>query len=49
MCDKCRAIDSQIERYRDLGRRITDQQTLEAIERLVRELEAGKKALHPEE
>ena len=46
MCEKCKLIDDRIERYKDLARRINDQQTLDGIKRLIQELEAQKPALH---
>jgi hypothetical protein len=46
MCDSCKAIDARIERYRYLSRWISDPQTLEAIKRLIEELETEKKSLH---
>jgi hypothetical protein len=49
MCDKCKPIDEQIARYLQLRGRITDQQTLDGIAELIRELEAQKKVFHPEE
>lgn len=49
MCAKCQSIDIQIARYRLLSARINDQQTLDGLARLIQELEAQKKALHPEE
>ena len=49
MCEKCKSIDERIQRYRLLSAGIRDQQTLDALERMIQELEAQKKALHPEE
>jgi hypothetical protein len=49
MCDKCKPIDEKIEHYRLIGSRISDPQTSEGIKRLIQELEAQKKVLHPEE
>jgi hypothetical protein len=49
MCAKCIAIDKRLERLRYLQGRLTDPQTLDAIVGLTAELEAQKKALHPEE
>lgn len=49
MCDKCKLIDTQIERYRFLSERISDPQTLEGLKRLTEELKAQKKSLHPED
>jgi hypothetical protein len=49
MCDKCKPLDDRLARYRALGKRVTDQQTLEGIKRLIEDMEAQKKVLHPEE
>jgi hypothetical protein len=49
MCDKCKKMDGRIDHYRTLASSITDQQTIDGINRLIRELEARKKTLHPEE
>jgi hypothetical protein len=49
MCDKCDLINDQISHYLRLSRRLTDQQTLDAITRLTQELDAQKLALHPKE
>jgi hypothetical protein len=47
VCSKCDEIDSVIAHYRDLGSRVTDQQTLDGIARLIEKLEADKVTLHP--
>jgi hypothetical protein len=49
MCDKCDELDKKIEHYRRLTRQITDQQFNERAIELIAELEANKKALHPEQ
>ena len=49
MCAYCEHIDDQIARYRFFHHRINDQQTLDSLERIIQELEAEKKALHPDE
>jgi hypothetical protein len=48
MCDKCIDIDKNIERYRNVQRSILDQNTLDRAKEMIAELEAQKKALHPE-
>jgi hypothetical protein len=48
VCEKCKPIDADLERYRRLKARLTDRKTLEGIARLMDELERQKKALHPE-
>ena len=47
MCEKCKAIDDRIVRYRLLKARVNDQQTLDGLARLTLELETQKLALHP--
>jgi hypothetical protein len=47
MCEKCKPIDAKLLSYVYLRQRVTDHQTLEGLERLIQELEAQKKALHP--
>jgi hypothetical protein len=49
MCDKCVEIDKKIAQFRELARRIRDQQTLDGIAALITELETQKVAFHPEE
>jgi hypothetical protein len=48
MCEKCQAIDERIKHYLAISKRVTDQRTLDGIKSLVEEMEAHKKALHPE-
>jgi hypothetical protein len=49
MCDKCKPIDDQIDRYLRLSKQIRDPQTLEGIKSLIEGLKSQKKALHPVE
>ena len=49
MCDKCIELDVKIEHYQHLSSRITDQQTLDGIKKLIADLQARKTALHPEQ
>jgi hypothetical protein len=49
MCEKCKTLDDRIARYRALVQRVTDQQTLEGIKRLIEDMEAQKRTLHPKE
>ena len=49
MCEKCKSIDEQIDRYRALGGRISDPQSLKGIDILIEKMEQQKKALHPGE
>ena len=48
MCNKCKSIDADLDRYRLLKARLTDQQTVEGIAKLIDKLEQQKKALHPQ-
>lgn len=48
MCDDCKPIEEKRERYRQVKILIRDQQTRDGIERLLGELAAQIKALHPE-
>ena len=49
MCDKCDEIDKKIGRFSELARRMIDQQTLDGIAALIKEMESQKAALHPEQ
>jgi hypothetical protein len=46
MCDKCQELEKKIERYRTLATRLFDQPTIEAINKLIEEMQA-KAGLHP--
>ena len=46
MCEKCVEIDKEIERYRRIADQVTDDVTLEAIERLIAECHDKKIGLH---
>lgn len=48
MCAYCKHIDDEIARYRLFRCRIDDQPALDGITSLIQELEAEKKALHPD-
>ena len=47
MCDKCDEIDKTVARYMWLKRQVTDPQTQQAIDDLIKKLEAEKRARHP--
>jgi hypothetical protein len=47
MCETCTQLDDKIAHYVRLATAVTDQLTLEAIEKLVAELRDEKAALHP--
>ena len=49
MCEKCTELDAKIEHYRRLSSRLTDQPTLEGIEKLIEQMKAQKAALHFEQ
>ena len=48
MCGKCDRIDEAITHYRWITGQIFDQQTTEAVDRMIVDLEAKKLALYPE-
>jgi len=45
ICEKWRSINDRLNRYRGLGRRVADRQTLDEI-KLIQQLEAQKLAVH---
>jgi hypothetical protein len=49
MCDKCDVLDAKIEHYRKLTSGIFDRLTLEGIAGRIKEMEAQKVQLHPEQ
>ena len=49
MCDKCQELEKKIERYRRLTFSINDQLTIDQLNQLIKELEAEKAKLHPEQ
>jgi hypothetical protein len=49
MCDKCQELEKKIERFRLIMERVPDAQLAEGITRLIKEAEAEKAALHPEQ
>ena len=49
MCEQCAEIDKKIEHYRFMASRMTDQQTLDGIKKLIERMQAKKAALHPEQ
>jgi hypothetical protein len=49
MRDKCEKMDKTIERYRALALRVMDEPTIDGIQKLTADLEAQKRALHPEQ
>jgi hypothetical protein len=49
MCDKCTAIDRKVLHYRSIVARVTDQLTIERVNKLIDEKLAGKIEFHPKE
>jgi hypothetical protein len=49
MCDKCNQLDKKIEHYRNLIARVPDPLTVERVGELIKEMQAQKAALHPEQ
>ena len=48
MCDRCAKLDQKIAHYREMALRITDQQTLDGIAGLVKQMAADKAAMRCE-
>jgi hypothetical protein len=49
MCDKCDELDGKIAHYRKLTPVISDRLTIEGIADRIKEMEAQKAQLHPEQ
>jgi hypothetical protein len=49
MCYKCDELDGKVEHYRKLASGISDRLTIEGISERIREMEAQKAKLHPEQ
>ena len=49
MCDKCAELDKKIAHFKDLASRLVDPQTVEGANKLIKEMQAQKAALHPEQ
>jgi len=49
MCDNCNEIDEKIERYRRFTHAVADQDFVDRLNALIRDLEREKIALHPKE
>jgi hypothetical protein len=47
MCERCIEIDTKIERYSRMAKMINDKTALQAIDRLVADLQTQKLVLHP--
>jgi len=48
MCEKCQQIDSKIAHYRQIAVYITDQQTLDGIAALIKQMTVKKAAMRCE-
>ena len=46
MCDECIELGKKIDHYRTICARISDEKTVEAVRKLIAEMEAQKAALH---
>jgi hypothetical protein len=49
MCDKCIELDKKLEQYRRLASSITDQLTIDRINKLIKDTAAEKTMLHPDQ
>lgn len=49
MCEKCVEIDKKLKQYRRLASSITDQLTIDRINKLIKDMAAEKAKLHPDQ
>ena len=49
MCDKCQELEKKIERYRRLTFSINDRLTIDRFNQLIKDTEAEKAKLHPDQ
>jgi hypothetical protein len=49
MCDKCTEIDEKIERYLRFTHAVPDQDFVDRLSALIKDLKSEKAALHPKE
>jgi hypothetical protein len=49
MCDKCVELDKKLEQYRRLASSITDQLTIDRLNKIIRDMVAEKAKLHPDQ
>ena len=49
MCDECAKLDKEIDHYRTLMARVTDQLTNEGFGKLIEEMKAQKAVLHTQQ
>jgi hypothetical protein len=48
MCEAGKEIDAKIEHYERVARKITDQKTIDGLNKLVADMKRKKAKLHPE-
>jgi hypothetical protein len=46
MCWKCQEIDKEIEHYRGLSARVSDERSVKSLDILIAKLEGAKKVVH---
>jgi hypothetical protein len=49
MCDKCVELDKKLEQYRRLASSITDQLTIDRLNKLIKDTVTEKAKLHPDQ
>jgi hypothetical protein len=49
MCDKCVELDKKLEQYRRIASSITDQLTIDRINKVIKDTIAEKARLHPDQ
>jgi predicted GTPase len=49
MCDQCVELDKKLEQYRRLASSITDQLTIDRLNKLIKDTVAEKAKLHPDQ
>jgi hypothetical protein len=49
MCDKCIELDKKLEQYRRIASSITDQLTIDRLNKLIRDTVAERAKLHPDQ
>jgi hypothetical protein len=48
MCEQCKELDAKIEHYQRVARNITDQKTVDGLNKLISDMQRKRAALHPE-
>jgi hypothetical protein len=49
MCKKCQQLEKKIERYRRVAFSINDRPTIDLLNELIKDIEAEKATLHPDQ